>query len=310
LLDSWPSSYLGAKRLKEAQVLERIHAQVYNFGPDGDHSTGDIWRDLPTHGLLQGAHASGLIVTPACDLSNRKVETITYLPIVSIRQWLVSPAFAAEVAGSIGSQLKDVASHLPSNGLGRYPTAAEVQALKAAVQSLSDEQKKPSAKLIPRALAGLRVLESATGLTAELPDPAVYLECLGAKKWDDIREGIVKNSLRSDVHFLPADRQDSAWSAVPNHSLVLFRYPMTAPIEIFDLAQDLQITDWSAAITALVGQHPIAASFAKVRPLKSLRIQNAFLGDLLSRYLALYLRMGAPDFSKETVAAYANELGR
>jgi len=59
----------------------------YELDPPLEHAPGDIWSDLPTFGVLPADRTAGLVITPACDLSNRKVETITYLPVITVRQF-------------------------------------------------------------------------------------------------------------------------------------------------------------------------------------------------------------------------------
>lgn len=76
----------------------------YNSHPSGDHATGDIWANLPSHGLLRETFVPGLVITPACDLAQSKVETITYLPIVEVHEWFGSSSFRAEVMCRRGSQ--------------------------------------------------------------------------------------------------------------------------------------------------------------------------------------------------------------
>src|SRR5271157_3624696 len=66
----------------------------YSFRPAKSHVPGDIWSGLAMHGLLGLQHAHGLIVTPACDLDNCKVETLTYLPIIPVQRLLRSVALA------------------------------------------------------------------------------------------------------------------------------------------------------------------------------------------------------------------------
>ena len=65
-------------------------SDYYELYPSADHQSGDIWTDLPTHGVLCAARLPCVVITPACDLMNRKVETLTYLPIVSVGTYLAS----------------------------------------------------------------------------------------------------------------------------------------------------------------------------------------------------------------------------
>ena len=129
---------------------------------------------------------------------------------------------------------------------------------------------------------------------------------LGDKGWGQLVRQLLTN-YRRDMHFLPADRF-AEWSILHEHSLVLFRYPLTAPVSIFDAAQDTTIGDWTAWIEQNSAGYPLASSFRDSRPLKGLRLKKDFLADLLTRYAGLYIRLGSPDFSRETVEQFADEL--
>src|SRR5208337_4655601 len=68
--------------------LRRISARhYYDYLPPQTHACGDIWSNLTTLNLLGSSPVSGIVVTPACDLSQNKTETVTYLPVVPIRAY-------------------------------------------------------------------------------------------------------------------------------------------------------------------------------------------------------------------------------
>jgi len=69
-----------------------------------EQQVGDIWKGLPAFGHLRKHSVTGIVITPACDLANRKVETITYLPIIPVRDYLLSRGFAAELVRAIKGQ--------------------------------------------------------------------------------------------------------------------------------------------------------------------------------------------------------------
>ena len=88
----------------------------YDNLPSPDHRTGDIWRHLPTFGTLTRVSTSGIIITPACDLANRKCEMITYLPIIPVADYIGSSAFRHECWQEILpllSRLRDFGAVLP-----------------------------------------------------------------------------------------------------------------------------------------------------------------------------------------------------
>src|SRR5712671_1245325 len=79
--------------------------EYYDLLPPFDHQPGDVWSSLPTYGTLRLKSVSGIVVTPACDLANRKVETITYLPIVSLQEYFSSRACLPDHLKVIDGQL-------------------------------------------------------------------------------------------------------------------------------------------------------------------------------------------------------------
>src|SRR5687767_4466012 len=79
-------------------------SDYYEFFPPSEHRVGDVWVDLPTFGMLGIERVAGIVITPACDLQNCKTETITYLPIVPIRQAFTLRGFRPMVLRAIGGQ--------------------------------------------------------------------------------------------------------------------------------------------------------------------------------------------------------------
>jgi hypothetical protein len=281
----------------------------YDLLPDGDHAPGDLWTDLPTHGLLRQTTARGLVVTPSCDLMNRKVETITYLPVLLASEWLTSASFFSDVVSAINSAL----AQLDETVAARVRRDATVDDLDRIDEMLASASKQAASKnkngsAIAKIGAGSRHLRR----TLEHPsdwDPTSDLEELfGRKKWHEICEKLVRNSLRTDIYFLPKDEQDPIWSGLPTHAFVLFRYPLSAPIRLLDIAADRSVPDWTVALKKLEVLHPMAAAFASARPIKRIRLKDRFFSDLLSKYVGVYSRVGAPDFSDATVAMYAREM--
>lgn len=76
-------------------------SRFYNTSPTLEHCTGDIWSNLPTFGFLKTSHTPGLIITPACDLANDKVFTLTYLPIIPVDMWLCTRALYPESVSTL-----------------------------------------------------------------------------------------------------------------------------------------------------------------------------------------------------------------
>jgi hypothetical protein len=297
-----------------ADLVAKISARsYYDYLPPASHSPGDIWMHLPTHGLLRRERTSALVVTPSCDLSNSKVNTITYLPIISCRDWMGSRDFVAEVLGTMLSLVEQLGS------VGISSTSA-LESGDTFCSELSDQLAELQRRLTKEKLGtsiraaaqryiagGNHLKRVCYGERVEIRDIEI---CLSKKRWQQIRVQLVKNALRSDLYFLPADGNgDPEISPVRQHSVVLFRYPLTAPISLLDAAQDGSLADWGVAMNVLAEEEPMARAFSPMRPLKCLRLQSRFLADLLTKFVTLYSRLGSPDFTHDTIESLSNDLG-
>ena len=157
--------------------------------------------------------------------------------------------------------------------------------------------------------AGIRILRNMACPELIESNPEDIKSLIGEKAWRSHTESLVSNSFRSDLHFLPSDAQESAFSGVAAHSLVLFRYPLTAPVEIFECAQDVSLVNWPATLARIARIKPMANTFVQEKPIKRIRLVPRYLADLLTRYVAIYIRIGSPDFSEKAVSRLAKEIG-
>jgi hypothetical protein len=294
------------------QALPVGAKDYYEFFPTVSHRAGDIWSDLPTLGMLSISHAPGLVITPACDLQNNKVESITYLPIVSIRQAFCLRGFFPEVRRVLDAQLSALGLQRVSEVVARY-----VPLEPGTIDQITEKIAEVSSKLKPdskqrenvkRALIGIKIIRFAYGSSVSVPTGADLCTFLGDKQFSEIMGRIVTNGYKSDVHFLPPDLQQPEWSVIPDPSLVLFRFPLSAPIEIFDNAEDTQLTDWMAEVSRLSVCAPGAEAFRAKRPMKRQTLRPRFLADLITRYVSMHVRLGAPDFTDDGIEKYIQQV--
>lgn len=274
----------------------------YDYYPSGLHATGDIWRNLPAFGLLDLQSVTGIVITPACDLAQRKCETVTYLPIVSIEDYVSMPAFymetwkaAAELLERL--QIKDVVTP-PA----RYELP-DIDELDVAIAEAKTKVANAASRVERLEEYALYVKNARSKERATL---AQIEKILSKDKLQKLLEGAVKNSMRVDAHFLPADGQSADSSAVPRNSLALFRYPISIPIEALDAAQGCDEAGWLHArkqgICSKVAEHFVDW------PVKLGRLKDDFLSDLLSRYVTMYIRLGSRDFSEESIDQFVAQI--
>jgi hypothetical protein len=213
---------------RPTNLMRKITAEhYYDFNPGLDNAPGDVWVDLPTHGLLPIKHLPGLVITPACDLAQGKVETISYLPIIPLRAYFCLPGALPELRKATEGQM--AAAALP--GLISWPSAysaPDIPMLDAADKILLEYEKsnrlgKKELTAIGRSKAGLRLLRNIRKPTAFEANPADLTLLFGEREWLNTKTRLITNAFRMDLHFLPADGQRIEWSGVCQHSLVLFR---------------------------------------------------------------------------------------
>ena len=287
-------------------------SDYYEFFPSPEHRVGDIWADLPTFGMFGIEHVTGIVITPACDLQNCKAETITYLPIVSVRQAFVLRGFLPVVIRAINGQAQVLGIDGLDDNDGPFilMEATQIDALvtrikeKARGRKVSEKEKAAA----ERAMAGVSILRNGYGLSVTAASATELRTLFGTSNCEAIVERLVTNSYRADMHFLPSDGQRPEWSAIPEPSVALFRYVFSAPIEIFDCAQDLSRAEWGYEIRRMSSCTVGVASFGARRPMKRQTLKSRFAADLLTRYVAMHVRLGAPDFTDASIKAYVADV--
>lgn len=282
-------------------------AEYYDCLPDAQHQPGDIWLDLPSFGTLKTETTLGIVVTPACDLQNNKTETITYLPIVSINQFFALFAALSDLRGATQSMWTNLANQkcLTDRRFSAIPTEEEIASLRTELGAAVFPTKLAEQKL--RVQAGLTSIEAIVRPNQATIDFEHLSLLFGSRDWTTKMERLVTNALRADCHFLPAMTAPVLEGALDNHSVVLFRYALTAPTELLDLASDSSAPDWESALKRYRAL-PAAKHFALRRPLRIARVHARFMADLITRYLSLYVRLGSPDFAKSQVAQLVRSL--
>ncbi|MBD5656805.1 MAG: hypothetical protein IAI50_16735 [Candidatus Eremiobacteraeota bacterium] len=272
----------------------------YDTSPSVDHVSGDIWRGLPTFGLLPSKLLPGIVVTPACDLSNSKTETITYLPIMDVRSIICGPPFRRYALQGLREALDAADLRLEFLEIDRRLltyTRDEFNSLEIRVREVGLNATKQT-----RILTAIEYVR----LIVENDPKALRAEHFG-KHAQRIMSNIARNAERADLHFLPPDELIASRSLLSKPSCALLRYPITIPIDLLDAANDLRIGDWQAATNSLSDRYAAATAFIE-QPLKMLTLRGEFFSDLISRYLALYLRLGSRDLSAKQIDRYVGQI--
>lgn len=187
-----PDKYLSSRR-------------YYDLLPPETHACGDIWQGLPSAGLLGTTPIKGLVVTPACDLSERKAETITYLPVIPVRAYF-------STLGALPEMYRRVQGNLRAGQLVLEPPWREnsfvppelyrIDIAISAIETHLAAKKRGTNEIaaLNRATAGLRITKAIAN--PELSE--VSADDLGAvfgNEWPKTKERIATNSFSSHLHF-------------------------------------------------------------------------------------------------------------
>lgn len=201
--------------LSTAQTDGRYYEQF----PSGRHQTGDIWTEIPNNGLLPVERSSALLITPACDLQNRKADTLVFIPIVPLSVVVRTP-----------SLLRTFASEMKQTLRGIFPAMEELcdffdpafrTLLREAIESNTNTV---SPKLQPN-LSRLRAWVDFCDTDAITNTELAFLT---EKRRSDLLERIARNSFAADMHFFSAGTlADQLPRNPPTCSL-----PVSLPIDV------------------------------------------------------------------------------
>jgi hypothetical protein len=279
----------------------------YDSLPPNLHRTGDIWKHLPHFDSVYPRPTSGLVVTPACDLAQRKVETATFLPILTVTEYLNSPGFFFELWLEITVTLQKLGlTHLviPPERF-ELPLLEDLELSLAQARQISELEKQKSSHVI-RLTAYKEYVRSQNEKTLV---PLVDIEKIFVgTNFDKILKKLTTNGYKSDVHFLPCDGKPYDSSAVPEHSVVLFRYASSIPLSLLDIAQVSIQSQWTEGAKRIFQGMDALRSHFSTCPVRLATLKDDFLSDLLSRYVGMQIRLGSRDFTDDTVEHLVKQL--
>ncbi|UXY12214.1 hypothetical protein N7922_06750 [Kosakonia sp. ML.JS2a] len=286
-------------------ITSKIEAKdFYKNLPSIEHETGDIWLNLPSWGIAKLNKCSGIVLTPACDLSQKKTETAFILPIIPLRDYLYSKAFYFDLWKEINSKIKNIGEEKSHTSRYSNPDTTIFYPLLENLEK--DKKKKALYEQLKEYCNYISYVNLPMAHRNDKPSPNFEI-ILGKTKYEDILKKIFTNSYKSDVHFLPAFNNAGEYSAVPVHSVALFRHSYTVPIEVLDAAQSSSSVWWGDDRITLAASSPIAHFFDEW-PIKASGLKDDFLSDLISRYLSMFMRLGSRDFTAHTIENFVTEI--
>lgn len=256
--------------------------------PTGGPTQGDIWSDLPS-GNDTNQVCNGLIITPRCDFTHSKSSVLNYLPIISLEEYLISVAcfpHIEHVIDEIRDGLRGKADALNVDHL--FELGIPIEEIRKEVELSTSTL--PRSKQFEKAKADLeagheKMKEMAILLT--MPRVTLYqLKLIFTKKrLLHIQRDLVKNN-NADTYFLPP-----CTGLLELPSLVLLRHIYTCPIDIVGQSRNAK-TEISAS------------SKSGLPPERLLRLNSPFIESLMSKFAALFTRVGTRDIPDDAVQTF------
>ncbi|WJM85659.1 hypothetical protein QUF31_00545 [Dickeya chrysanthemi] len=271
----------------------------YKELPSIYHETGDIWMNIPCFGLNKNRFTRAIVITPSCDLSQSKSETITVLPIITLSDYIYSKCFFYEIWQEVHQILSEAGICM----INRYKNPCPDD-VRTAIEIFQSEKAKE--KSIVKLNEYCKYIMYCENNDSEKPD---LKKIFSEKNLNNKLSSIMTNAYRSDIHFLPHDGNNYNGNILDDHSLVLFRYSFSFPVDVLDLASYGSEDTWLSDIKSLEEKYPLASLFEKY-PINVSTLKDDFLSDLLSRYLSMYMRLGSRDFTKETLSNFLTHIKR
>jgi len=247
----------------------------------------------------------GLVITPACDLENDKVEMITYLPMIPLGEFLRSEYFMPTIEKEIRAKWNTC----HKEGILAYEVVENIKAnlnapdLSSPIVLNSKLHKKAQgvfdmAKKATEAFVGFR--------DSDIRSRHNMLEQIfGKKVAKNIVSGIVKNSGRDCFYFLPKEADDKGNSL--ECSVIAFHGAMSVPKYYLDIASSSGDVDWVMRRDREINNNILCAT--NDFPIKVATLNHEILVDLINKFCRLYLRLGAPEIGHQDLVTALESIG-
>lgn len=279
----------------------------YDLLPPNLHRTGDIWKYLPNFDLVNPRPMSGLVVTPACDLAQRKVETVTFLPILTISEYLNSSGFFFELWLETTITLQKLGlTHIviPPERF-ELPLLEELEQVLSTARQIAVQDTQKGSHVTRLAAYTEYVRKQQSNILSTLTEVG---KIFSGTNFDKILKRLTTNAYKTDIHFLPCDGKPRESSAVPEHSVALFRYASTIPLCLLDIAQVSTQPQWTEGSNKIFhGMEGLKHHISNC-PVRLATVKDDFLSDLLSRYVGMQIRLGSRDFTEDTIEHVVRQL--
>jgi hypothetical protein len=265
---------------------------------------GDIWSNLPQP-YSPSPLCAGLVITPRCDLVHDKTLTANYLPLFPIDEFMETRGHhelleqglhdakellrrAADPLGVKGAVELELPMELLTQALTENPSAraSELGIPLHRYQKLADDFWEAKRRIDAIGALLLQARVEATQLT----------ERCNPKSLRKYKLALARNTV-SDLHFLPPCRD-----LLLTPCVISLRDVATCSVDLLRIAGNcMSQGEWDASRSQ---QSTPDFKATSVKPERLLRLKTPYLEHLMSRFGALFGRVGVRDMSASQLEAY------
>jgi hypothetical protein len=246
------------------------------------------------------------VITPSCDLAWEKSATITYLPIISFNECIAEGIFLPEITTAISNLLSSV-NNYEISVLFKSANILSHEDITAILGSFPTDGPGHTSKTKEKYSKLTNLFRLLLNISDNIIDDSscIFKNGLTENEWSKMTKGIIKNSHRPDIHFLPPDIfKDREWSAIPEPSFALLRYPLTIPIDLLNIANKSTKENWKSDLNSNRIHSGLQKLSSEYFPYKVLSLEKTFLHNLITRFIILFTRIGSPDFSNSAITSF------
>jgi hypothetical protein len=266
-----------------------VQENYYLRLPSGLPTQADIWEGLPAWADAEES-CTGILITPRCDFAHDKTPVINYLPIVSLKKYLLQFGgfgLVEQEVARIRTSLRNTASSLGileflDVGLPPEMLSDLMDKSRIDISQISTTQRE-------KYLSEFQASSERLAAASKLREKSVLSESditafTNKRELDRLMRDLVKNAV-SDTFFLPPC---PAILELP--SVVLLRHIYTCRIEILTTGLDDSLRQGSTPPR---------------RPERMMRLKSPHIEALVSRLAALFTRVGTRDLPPSMVNTFA-----
>jgi hypothetical protein len=264
-----------------------IQESYYLRLPSGPPTQADIWDGLPAWADVDET-CTGLLVTPRCDFAHDKTPVINYLPIISLKDYVLRFGGFSLIEQEISRTRNNLRNAARSLGILEHvnleiPPTTVLDLIDQGLIDLSEKNANQRTKY----LSEFRTYSQRLALMEQVLENRLLTErdisdFTSKRELEQMMRNLVRNVL-NDTFFLPP-----CSAILESPCVVLLRHVYTCRIEVF-----------------AKGLNSSTALRINRRPERMIRLKSPYIEALVSRLAALFTRVGLRDLPSDTVDSFA-----